>query len=156
MILRITSEIIIHANIHSVWDVMVNPSEYPAWNPFIISIEGVSGLPIEGTEMKFTVKWKNGDTQRTREVVDQFTPPKQEGDNWEAVWGYYFKSLLSRLGVVRARRLQTLTSVEEGITLYKTVEEFRGWGLKFLPTANIQDGFDRQAEALKAECERRA
>ncbi|BDS12121.1 SRPBCC domain-containing protein [Aureispira anguillae] len=36
----IRTEIIIHAPIQSVWDILTNFEAYPSWNPFIIRIKG--------------------------------------------------------------------------------------------------------------------
>lgn len=151
--IRIESEMVINADIQKVWEVMVHTPMYSKWNPFITSIKASQNPPKEGTEMEFIVCWDDGSTQETLEVVDLFSPPQKDEVESRAEWSYSYKSFISTIGLVRATRQQILVSKTDGITHYFTFEEFRGWGLAFLPVAKIQDGFDRQAEALKSYCE---
>jgi hypothetical protein len=41
MTIEINTEIIIHANIEKVWSIIIDFENYPNWNPFIKSINGV-------------------------------------------------------------------------------------------------------------------
>lgn len=41
MTIEINTEIIIHANIEKVWSIVIDFENYPNWNPFIKSINGV-------------------------------------------------------------------------------------------------------------------
>ena len=150
---RVEANITIQADIHLVWEAMVNTQQYPRWNPFVTFVKTETDPPTVGTEMEFTVCWQNGKSRKTCEVVDLFAPPSQENGELKAEWSYYFKSFLSTIGMVKATRKQILTSSGDGTTYYLTYEAFRGWGILFLPVGNIQDGFDRQAKALKDYCE---
>lgn len=150
---RIEASAIIQADIQTVWAVMVTTSEYPKWNSFIPKVETNIDPPTVGTQMKFTVCWADGSTQRSGELVQVFAPPAKSEGGQHAEWSYSFKSFLSTIGMVRATRKQILTQTEKGRTHYQTYEEFRGWGTAFLPYAKVQDGFNRQASALKARCE---
>ncbi|MBR9922469.1 MAG: SRPBCC domain-containing protein [Bacteroidetes bacterium] len=150
---RIECKITIAADINKVWDAMVATQKYPDWNPFIISVASSAKVPVEGTEMEFTVRWNNGSTQKTKEVVSVFSPPNPKKGETQAVWGYYFKSFLRTIGMVQAVRMQVLSSMADGLTYYHTYEDFRGWGTLFLPDKKIKDGFMRKAQALKKYCE---
>ena len=150
---RVESKIIIEADIHQVWQAIVSTKDYPAWNAFIISVDPPLDTPVVGTEMEFTVCWKDGSIRKTKEVVNTFSPPSKTNDQQQAEWGYYFKSFLRTIGMVRATRKQVIVSTEEGVTHYHTYEDFRGWGVWFLPMADIKDGFKRQSQALKQYCE---
>lgn len=150
---QVSASALIHADLQTVWETMIDISRYSDWNPFIIHIDSSSGYPHPGTLMTFTVCWENGATQHTKELVDFIAPPSPTSGMQKAEWGYSFSSILSKIGMIRAQRVQTLTTTEEGYTRYDTVEEFRGWGQIFLPLKRVKDGFDRQAKALQEECE---
>lgn len=150
---QVTASVLIQADLQTVWETMVNISRYSDWNPFIIHVGSASDFPHPGTLMTFTVCWDNGATQSTKELVDFIAPPSPTSGMQRAEWGYSFSGFLSKIGMVRAQRVQTLTATPEGHTLYHTVETFRGWGQLFLPLKKVQNGFDRQAEALKTVCE---
>jgi len=152
---RVESKIVINAEINKVWSAITSIQNYPNWNPFIIAVDASQIPPIVDTEMEFTVYWKNGSIRKTKEVVNSFLPPKESNAKKVGEWSYYFKSFLSTIAMIRATRKQIISSTEEGVTFYHTYEDFKGWGVYFLPIANIKDGFDRQAKALKKYCEQR-
>ncbi len=151
---RIEARITIEADIQTVWEVMVTTSKYPEWNSFIPKVETTVDPPTVGAVMQFTVSWADGSTQKSGELVRVFTPPSAQVGEQKAEWSYSFKSFLSTIGMIRATRRQILTQTETGYTHYETYEEFRGWGTAFLPYDKVQDGFNRQAQALKVQCER--
>lgn len=150
---RVEYKIIIKADIYKVWQAIVLTKHYPAWNPFIIAVDPTLDAPVVGTEMEFTVRWKDGATRKTTEVVNSFSPPEKIDAELKGEWGYYFKSFMRTIGMVRATRKQVIVSTQEGTTLYHTYEDFKGWGVLFLPMADIKDGFERQSLALKQYCE---
>ena len=150
---RIEAAITIEADIQTVWEAMVMTGQYPEWNSFIPKVETSVDPPTVGTVMQFTVCWADGSTQKSGELVRVFNPPHQSESGLTAEWSYSFKSFLSAIGMVRAIRKQILTQTTDGYTAYETFEEFRGWGTAFLPYDKVQEGFNRQAEALKARCE---
>ncbi|MEM1220459.1 MAG: SRPBCC domain-containing protein [Bacteroidota bacterium] len=152
---RIEAAVTIEADIQTVWAVIVTTSEYPKWNSFIPKVETNIDPPTVGTVMQFTVRWADGSTQKSGELVRVFNPPQPSESGLRAEWSYSFKSFLSTIGMVRAVRRQILTQTAEGHTQYETFEEFRGWGTAFLPYDKVQEGFNRQASALKARCESR-
>jgi hypothetical protein len=151
---RIESKAIIQADIHTVWEAIVGIEKYPDWNPFIIAIEAEETVPVVGTEMEFTVRWQDGSTRKTMEVVNAFTPPRPTKEGMKGEWKYYFKSSMRTIGLVKATRTQVVTATPDGATHYHTYEDFRGWGVLFLPVEDIKDGFERQTQALKQYCER--
>ena len=50
---EISADIVINASAEKVWSVFINFSEYPKWNPFLISVEGQVSL---GNRMKVKAK----------------------------------------------------------------------------------------------------
>jgi hypothetical protein len=66
---------------------------------------------------------------------------------------YQFDSWLARSGLVVASREQTITDAGNGRTLYRTHEVFNGLLGRFVPIADIEDGFRRHATALKQRAE---
>lgn len=50
---QIKTEIIINASKEKVWDVLTNFSQYPQWNPFIVSVEGELA---KGKKLKNTLR----------------------------------------------------------------------------------------------------
>ena len=150
---RVESNVTIKADIHKVWQAIVSTNHYPEWNPFIMAVEPPLDAPVVDTEMEFTVCWQDGSTRKTTEVVSTYSPPETLHAEQRGEWGYYFKSILSTIGMVRATRRQVITSSREGITHYHTYEDFRGWGVWFLPVGAVKDGFERQSRALKQYCE---
>ncbi len=152
--MKVESSIIIQASIHKVWEALIAVQQYHGWNPFIIEVKSTNTPPTEGAEMKFTIEWKDGSRGTSKELVTSFVPPSKVESYKEAEWSYRFASFLSVIGMIKATRFHMLTSEKEGETSYYTFEEFRGWGIKFLPIAKVQDGFDRQTKALKRFCEK--
>ncbi len=152
---RVESKIVIKSDIDKVWQAMISIQNYPDWNPFIIAVESSKNPPTLGAQMEFTVRWKNGSIRKTKEVVNAFSPPKKINSEQQGEWRYYFKSFLSTIGMVSATRTQIISSSQEGVTHYHTYEDFKGWGIWFLPIANIKDGFERQSKALKEYCEQK-
>jgi len=133
----------INAPIQTVWDVLTTIQEYPNWNPFIVAIEANTEIPQEGCKMVFTVNFHDGATTSSSEYVTKFLPPQATlGDRAE--WIYRFDGLLHQTYMIRAVRVQSLTALSDGQTLYESEEVFRGWGVMGVPLAKVQQGFEDQ------------
>lgn len=145
-----TAEIDIAAPIEVVWSAMLDLHAYPAWNPFIVRVEGAPDVVEIGSRFRLHVRWASGGKASSDEVVTRLSPPSGGGG---AELGYRFTGPLDRFGLVRADRLQTLRSLSSGETRYWTEEVFRGLLTAFLPLSAVRDGFSRHARALKARAE---
>lgn len=144
----------IQAPIEQVWQVMIDVEKYTEWNPFVIEVKANGAAGSIGTIMHFTVQWSSGDKQTSAEVVTDVQPPYSGADGIKrAYWCYVFESPLDKVGMIHATRHQWLEQQEDGRTSYRTQEVFTGWGIAFLPFSKVQDGFERQAAALKLRAE---
>jgi hypothetical protein len=144
------TEITVNAPIEKVWELMLNVHEYRKWNPFVVSIETYGDVSKTGTAMKLHVRWMNGGMQTSNEIIEEVFPPKiGERGKKLAHWSYRFTGPLDKLGLVHALRFQWLEENSDGTTSYKTREEFSGLLTGFLPLKKVQDGFERQAKAIR-------
>lgn len=144
-----STTILIDAPLARVWEVVLDFSRYGAWNPFVIAVEDLHGPPAPGVPFALRVRWASGRTLVTRERFTSIEPPA--GDR--ARLAYRFDSWAHRLGLVRAEREQLLQRLDDGRTRYDTSERFGGLLARLVPLSAVQDGFERQARALKARAE---
>lgn len=86
---QINTEIIINATREKVWQVLTNFSAYPAWNPFIINIEGELK---KGTVLKNTLQ--NGDKTITFKPIIQDV---QYAESFSWLGSLLFKGLFDGL-----------------------------------------------------------
>lgn len=70
---EIRTEIIINAPYQRVWKVLTNFKQYPAWNPFIVSVEGIPAL---GTTLKTTMV-TSGKKQTFAPMITKLVPEQQ-------------------------------------------------------------------------------
>jgi len=147
------TSIIIHAPIEKVWQVLIGVNDYPHWNPFIIKAEVNGDVTKPGTEMKLLVKWKNGKQDFSDELIEQVTPPHFAEGLKQAMWSYRFVGKLHSWGMVHAVRYHWLNQQHDGSTSYRTREEFTGLLSRFIPLADVQDGFERQSNAMRDICQ---
>ena len=144
----------IQAHIEDVWRVMTDVEKYSEWNPFVINVKANGVADNIGTTMYFTVQWHTGGKQTSTEVVTEVLPPYTDAHGVRrAYWCYVFHSPLDKLGMVHAIRHQWLEQHEDGRTSYRTQEISTGWAIMFLPFSKVQNGFERQAAALKHRVE---
>lgn len=144
----------IQAHIEDVWQVMTDVEKYSEWNPFVIDVKANGDADKPGTRMQFTVQWHTGGKQSSTEIVTEVLLPYTEAQGVKrAYWSYVFESPLDKLGMVHAIRHQWLEQHEDGRTSYRTQEIFTGWATMFLPFSKVQNGFERQAAALKQRAE---
>ena len=148
------ASMIIQAPIEVVWQVMTDVERYREWNPFVVNVRANGDAAKLGTTMHFTVQWHTGGRQTSTEIVTEVLPPHTDAHGIKrAYWSYVFESPLDKLGMVRAIRHQWLEQHEDGRTSYRTQEIFTVWAIMFLPFNKVQDGFERQAAALKLRAE---
>ncbi len=144
----------INAPVALVWKIMLDVRQYPDWNPFIIRVETPANVLSVGSRLVLHIRWANGSGMRSAEKVTQIEPPTSTvRTRRRAVLAYRFNGWLHTLGLVRSTRLQWL---EQGLgqpTTYRTREEFRGLLAAAVPLRDVQDGFERHAQALKVWAE---
>lgn len=161
--LTASTSIEIDAPIDVVWAAMTDLRRYHEWNPFIVAIDDAPADPAIGTRLRLHVRWQDGKTVRSWETLTRLDPPAAQepapGGNAvppgqrTAAMAYEFSSWLARAGFVVASREQTITQQPGGPTVYRTEEAFNGLLGRFVPFANIEDGFRRHARALKQRAE---
>jgi uncharacterized protein YndB with AHSA1/START domain len=133
-----------------VWAVMLDLDAYPAWNPFVVRVDGPAGRPAAvGDELVLHVRWANGRGVTTRERITRLEPPAAGG---AGTLEYDFGGPLAALRLVRGRRLQQVDEAPAGAT-YRTSERLRGLLAFAAPVGRVRDGFERHAAALKARAE---
>jgi uncharacterized protein YndB with AHSA1/START domain len=148
------AEVLINAPVAKVWSVMMNLDSYPEWNPFTPKVECPGG-PKVGAPIKLHVRWADGKQIVSPEKIVRIDAPQQQADGrLRGVYGYNFGTILSTLNLVRSERLQIVEEQSDGTTRYRTTIQLTGLLSSRMPMDKIQDGFDRQAAALKAYCER--
>ena len=148
--------IIISAPLEKVWQTLTNTADYHLWNPFVVNAEAAGDVSVPGTKIKLFVKWQNGKGASSNEIIDDTKPPYFDvNDRKRAYWSYRFTGLLHTLGLVHAFREHMLEQFTDGRTVYRTKEEFTGLLKYFIPLKAVQDGFERQTEALKRESEKK-
>lgn len=147
------AEVRINAPIDTVWAVMMDLDGYPNWNPFTPKVECPGG-PKVGAPIKLHVRWSDGKQMVSPERIVRIDPP-QKGANGlsRGVYGYNFGTILSTLNLVRSERLQIVEEQADGSTVYRTTIQLTGLLSGLTPLPKVQDGFDRQAAALKQRCE---
>jgi hypothetical protein len=141
----------IAAPVDLVWAVMLDLDAYPAWNPFVVRVDGPEGrAPAVGDELVLHVRWASGRGVTSTERITRLEPPG--GEPRRAALEYEFGGPLAALGLVRGRRLQEVEEVPEG-TRYRTSERLHGRLAFAAPLGRVRDGFERHAAALQARAE---
>ncbi|MDB5281535.1 MAG: hypothetical protein JWO06_610 [Bacteroidota bacterium] len=143
------TRVVIDAPIEKIWAVMLDVGNYSKWNPFVFRAETKEDVSKVGAAMKLYVRWKSGKGDSSDEIISDVKLPQTDADGVKrAHWGYRFNGLLHTFGLIKAVRYQWLEQLPNGTTAYSTREEFRGLLSSFIPLADVQDGFERQAKAL--------
>ena len=147
------AEVLIDAPIARVWDVMMDLDRYSEWNPFTPRV-ACERPPRVGSSIRLHVRWADGKSLVSPEKIVRIDPPAPDVQGRvRAVYGYNFATLMSRLNLVRSERLQILEALSLARTRYLTTIQLTGVFASRVPLDKIQDGFDRQAAALRQRCE---
>jgi hypothetical protein len=128
-----------------VFESLVNFADYPRWNPFVVKVEGADRAVV-GAQVTFHVRWPDGGSATSGELVTRVNPPSEQALTADVVWR--FTGLLPALGLVRAERVQHLTRLSPTRTRYESEEIFHGLLTRFIPLAKVQAGFEAQARAM--------
>ena len=145
------ASITIRAPIERVWSVIIELSRYREWNPFIYDVVNAPAELRVGSRFLLRVRWADGTTAESWETTTHLAPPTQlSQEPASGLLAYRYSSWLARVGLVRATREQhLLQKVDEAATYYSTRETFHGPLARFIPLANVEEGFQRHAQALK-------
>lgn len=145
------AETLINASIDLVWSINLDLAAYKDWNPFIVSVTHIPPHLVVGSEITLHVRFADGTKGTSQETVTELVPPRAECYGVRrAVFAYKYSGLLPAVGVVEGTRFQCLEQQpgsEE--TLYRSEEQFTGPGAVLVPLAQVQDGFQRHAIALR-------
>lgn len=144
-------ETTITAPMDVIWDILVDLKGYKMWNPFITDVLDCDRITAPGQRFRLDVKWSNG----TGFISPERVTVVQSPNRGFARLAYAFNSWASIIDMVRAERVQTLQAIDDENIRYATEETFTGWGTRWLPLADVEDGFKRQAAALKSYAEAR-
>ena len=139
----IEEQILINADIQTVWKHMTDWDAYQEWNPFIVKVEHLTTKNNDDEIMKFYLKWHNGKKGTSIEQMVSSSPPS----DGSAELVYKYASLMAKLGLLRATRIQKLRT-KGNQTEYYTKEEFFGILSRFVPFDAVKKGFSAQAKAL--------
>jgi hypothetical protein len=144
---------VIEAPIALVWAVMLDVDRYPEWNPFIVRVgRRGEGPPELGDRLVLHVRWRTGGRARSSERITVLDPPEASGGR-RALMEYAYAGPLGGARLVRGRRRQEISRLEDGITAYSTFERLHGPLAWAAPIGRVQDGFERHARALKERAE---
>jgi Polyketide cyclase / dehydrase and lipid transport len=142
----------IDAPLAAVWAVLLDVGRYPEWNPFIRRVESPA-TPRVGDPIRLHVVFRGGTRVVSPERVTTLVPPYVDPAGvTRAELAYVYEGMPARLGLVRGTRWQRLAQ-QHGATRYETVEVFRGPLVRWAGPGRVEDGFRRQAQALRQRAE---
>ena len=134
----------IDADQQTVWNILVNQKEYHLWNPFTPKIETDWEI---GSEVMLTVNMKPDKAPILQtEYVARLNPPIV------LAWGMNWR------GFLKAERIQRLTEMSDGKTMYFTEDVISGLLcpiVHLMYGKYIQKGFEGVAQSLKKYAETR-
>lgn len=136
--MRIETSIIINANKHQIWNVLMDFKEYPQWNPFIKYIEG---QPAIGMQLYI-------------ELPTMSFKPVVHSNRKERYFSWKGKLLLK--GIFDGHHRFKIIQFNEQQCEFIHCEEFTGILVPFLKKKlqkDTLDGFIKMNEALKARVE---
>lgn len=142
----IEKTIIIKSDLKTVWEIMNDFDDYVNWNPFIVNVKMKKKHGIQ--RMRFFLRWHDGKKGTSLEEMIY----ARESQNGIYELKYKYASIASRLGLVKAERLQTIQE-DNGQIKYYTIEEYRGFLKYLVPLRRVEKGFELQAMALKKKAE---
>jgi hypothetical protein len=144
MVRSVGAATVIDAPVARVWEVLVDVSRYPEWNPFTVRVQTdfELGSPVDMQVDLFG----RGRTMHQVEYVTSFVEGQRLSWGVNVGPGWF----------ITADRWQELTDLGDGRTRYETVDEFTGIGVGFMlliMRRHMTRGFADVAAALKRRCE---
>lgn len=151
------TELLINAPIDLIWAINLDLAKYPEWNPFIVCVTHIPPKLAVGSQITLHVRFGNGTKFSSLETVTDLVAPHDDtsaGGARTAVFAYKYSGLPPAVGIVNSTRYQWLEQkVGSDVTLYRTEEAFTGPGAVLVPLAQVQNGFQRHAIALRDRAE---
>jgi len=139
----VEERILIDADINIVWKHMTDWDSYHKWNPFIRNVDYQVNEENNIDKMKFYLQWHDGKKGTSIEQMVSLVPPS----DGSAKLVYKYASLIAKLGLLKATRIQQLHTKGNQTEDY-TKEEFFGVLARFVPIKAVKKGFSAQAKAL--------
>ena len=141
---NIQTEIVIHADLTKVWDVLMNFDKYPKWNPFIISI---SGEPKLGNRLTVSINPPGGKGMTFKPNILTLESNKE----------FRWKGKLGITGIFDGEHYFILESLKKDQTKFIHGEKFSGLLVPLVGKMldKTQKGFQLMNESIKNECERK-
>ena len=137
----------IASDIERIWHIMTDFEKYSQWNPFIRNVKIIKRINLPDI-MIFDLRWFDGKQGRSKE--EMISAKKISSDKYQL--RYKFASVIAKIGLVRAERIQTIEKSGNKV-LYYSIEEYHGLLKLFVPVSRVIRGFEQQAEALKKQSE---
>lgn len=132
----IQTEIIIHATPEKVWKILTDFENYPKWNPFIKSLEGIVRAGSRIT-VKIQPPGAGSMTFKPRILIHEV--------NKELRW---IGHLLMK-GLFDGEHIFELQDNKNGTTTFRQSEEFNGILVRFIDLGNTKKGFEMMNLRLK-------
>jgi hypothetical protein len=137
----------IKSDIKTVWTIMNDFDDYVNWNPFIVNVKIKKLDSIQ--RMKFYLKWYDG--RKGTSLEEMIHSKEKENGIYELK--YKYASIVSKIGLVKAERIQTIQEYN-GEVKYYTIKEYTGLLKNLVPVNSVAKGFEIQAMALKEKAEK--
>ncbi|MDD4593078.1 MAG: SRPBCC domain-containing protein, partial [Parabacteroides sp.] len=132
----IRTEIIISASPEKVWGILTKFENYPAWNPFIISLEGVVE---QGNKITVTIHPPKGKGMIFKPTIIEYVKYKKLS---------WLGSVLFR-GIFDGEHIFELIDNSNGTVTFIQSENFTGIFSSMLNLDNTKDGFILMNNKLK-------
>jgi len=132
-----------------VYETIIDTAAYPDWNPYILAVDpSDADLTLIGETFTLTVQQPlSGTIENPPEIVTGHQAPS----HGSALVAYSFNDPYLAPALGFPERTQSLTDVFGFLTYYETEETFCGPLVAFIPTDDVQEGFDQQTWALGVE-----
>ncbi|MGD1834239.1 MAG: SRPBCC family protein [Nitrososphaeraceae archaeon] len=136
---ELKAEIIIHASMTKVWEIITLFDNYSNWNPII---QKIIGKPQLGENIEIHIHTVGGKNRIYHPIITKFDPPFEL--RWE---GKFFLS-----SVLKGERIFKIIKLSENESKFINMEIFSGFGTKFTPKKMEQDilaSFEKMNLSLK-------
>ena len=128
------TEIEIEASPETVWAVLADNENYPAWNPYHVQVTGKMSV---GEQLIVYIHKPNGEKTSVKPHLLRLIP------NQELTWGGGIH------GLFYGEHVFLLEEIENGRSRLIHKEAFTGLAVQFVPLEAIDEGYALMNEALK-------
>ena len=131
---HVYTEIEIDASPETVWAVLADNANYPAWNPYHVQVTGQMAI---GQPLVVQIHKPNGEETAVKPHLLRLEP------NRELTWGGGIR------GLFYGEHVFLLEEIGNGRTHLIHKEDFTGLAVQFVPLEAIDEGYALMNEALK-------